>query len=302
MIQFIRTETESSRTLTVVVAGRPMVLSGEHPNFDRIADLLSGLPGVPAQDLPAVEADLLALIHFAEPAVEALRQLSEWVGYRGGSLFFDGDPVDNRLSAHIVRMIKAGDNKWIGPVRFMENLAGNPAAHVRHRLYSWISDRGMTITEDGLLIGYKGVHADPRNTSITAGRNTVWVDGVPHAGHIPNPVGATVTMARAEVDSERDAPCSHGLHVGTFDYARDWAGTSGRVLLVAFNPRDVVAIPKDCDYAKIRTCRYTVIREATGQVRDTTWPPHADIDTDEHEDEEDDDDRDRAGQTCADAA
>ena len=64
----------------------------------------------------------------------------------------------------------------------------------------------MTITKDGLLIGCKGVRREEQNTSITAGSNTVWGDGVPQTGHIPNQVGATLVMARSEVDNERDAP------------------------------------------------------------------------------------------------
>ena len=78
---------------------------------------------------------------------------------------------------------------------------------------------------------------------------------------------------------------------------------------MAFNPRDVVAIPKDCDYAKIRTCRYTVIQEATGQLNDTTWPVDIEIDIADDDtkegneaDEFDADEKDYDGEVRAEAA
>ena len=270
-IPFIRTENESGRNLMVALAGNPHVVAGDHPKFDQICELLTHEYDATQEAVTEVEADLLALIDFAEPAVRAMRALTDRVTYLGGTLFFDGDPVHGALAEHIVAKIAQDDDTWTGPVKFLENLAANPARHVRKRLYRWISDRRMTITEDGLLIGYKGVHRDEQNTSITAGSNTVWVDGSPHTGHIPNQVGATLVMARSEVDNERDAPCSQGLHVGPHDYARQWAGDHGRLLIVAFNPRDVVAIPRDAGYAKIRVCRYTVLDTATHQLTETTW-------------------------------
>ncbi|ACV79013.1 hypothetical protein [Nakamurella multipartita] len=270
-IPFIRTENESGRNLMLALAGRPHVIAGDHPKFDQICDLLTREYDAAPEALAAVESDLLALIDFADTAIAAMRALTDRVTYLGGTLFFDGDPIHGALADHIVAKVEQNDDSWTGPVNFLENLAANPARHVRKRLYRWISDRGMTITEDGLLVGYKGVHRDEQNTSITAGSNTVWVDGVPHTGHIPNPVGATLVMARSEVDNERDAPCSQGLHVGTHDYASGWAGDHGRLLLVAFNPRDVVAIPRDAGYAKIRVCRYTVLDTAAGKLTETTW-------------------------------
>lgn len=116
------------------------------------------------------------------------------------------------------------------------------------------------------MIGYKGVRDTPDNRSIAAGNSPVLVNGVSHVGHIPNPLGAVIEIPRSQVDPSRDQGCSVGLHVGTWDYARDFARSSfGKVLTVAFNPRDVVAVPRDCGYAKMRVCRYQVLDVAEAE-------------------------------------
>jgi hypothetical protein len=52
--------------------------------------------------------------------------------------------------------------------------------------------------------------------------------------------------------------CSVGLHVGTYDYASNF---TLNVLEVHVNPRDVVSVPTDSNWAKVRCCRYVVIKE-----------------------------------------
>lgn len=185
-----------------------------------------------------------------------LRQLSERVSYDGTSLRFDGDIIDTSLSRHIIRMIRAGDHGYQRWVRFLENLAANPSEKSRRHLFTWLEDRDFTITPDGCLLGYKGVQADEHNSSVSTG--TATVNGVIHHGHIPNPVGAVVEMPRSQVNPDRDTGCSTGLHVGTHHYASTFFG-GRRLLLVSVNPRDVVAVPRDCEFHKLRCCRYTVL-------------------------------------------
>ena len=87
---------------------------------------------------------------------------------------------------------------------------------------------------------------------MSSGRATV--NGTTHIGHIPNPPGAVVEMPRTQVNGDRHNGCSTGLHVGTWDYASTFGP---KTLIVSVNPRDVVSVPKDCGYQKLRTCRYT---------------------------------------------
>ncbi len=138
-------------------------------------------------------------------------------------------------------MIREGDDTWQAPVNFLENLMQNPAKHVRKRLFEWISGRGLTLTPEGNVIGYKGVQAVDQNLSVHSGSNPVFVDGVEHTGYIPNPVGATVTMPRSAVNNDRDAGCEQGLHVGTFDYASNWGA---KLLTVEFSRATSLPFPR----------------------------------------------------------
>jgi hypothetical protein len=287
-IPYLFTDVDGVKSLTLVLDGEHSTISGEHPRF---ADIQAEIAAVSTHATDDVTEEFRAgvidklrrMINAGQSAVDTMRQLSERVSYRDGVIYFDGDPVENALTEHIVKMIKSDDEGWSGPVTFLENLMANPAKHVRKRLWLWISDRGLTLTADGLVVGYKGVQDDELNSSITHGRNTVWVDGAEHTGHIPNPVGATVTMARSEVDNDRDAGCSQGLHVGTYGFANGFA-SGRRVLAVTFNPRDVVAIPADSGYQKIRVCRYTVQEVVEEALSETSYAAPFDLGDDEDND------------------
>lgn len=65
-------------------------------------------------------------------------------------------------------------------------------------------------------------------------------------------------MRREDVDPDRNKCCSRGLHVASWEYAATYMG---EVLIeVQVNPKDVVAVPLDYNFGKMRTCRYRVVR------------------------------------------
>jgi hypothetical protein len=119
--------------------------------------------------------------------------------------------------------------------------------------------------------------------SINTGRAIV--DGKVYSGAIPNGVGAVVEMPRGEVQHDPSVGCHTGLHAGTHDYASNFS--QGKVLLVEINPRDVVSVPTDCNWQKIRTCRYTVKDISEAKITTTLYG-----DLDEDYDDEYDDDED----------
>lgn len=171
-----------------------------------------------------------------------------------------GDPVADTMFETAIRAINADQNP-AAIVKFLERLERNPSAESRSQLFAWIKAEGLTITDDGLIVGYKGVSED--YYSISSGKEPVTVttaDGKSEVitGHIPYPIGATVTLPRELVDSNRDAACSVGLHVGTFSYANGF----GRItLLVLVDPADVVSVPRDCNDQKVRVTKLVVARE-----------------------------------------
>ena len=52
-----------------------------------------------------------------------------------------------------------------------------------------------------------------------------------------------------------------------YDYANDWAGSDGRLMIVEYSPTDIVSVPEESGYGKLRVCKYTVIAEHTGRSK-----------------------------------
>lgn len=246
-----------------------------HATFNRLRDALLADPPLP----DFTEEDAFALADATATIADTLTALSDRVHVKGDTVYFDGMAQESKLTRQIVDMVRNDDDNVTGYVRFLENLNDNPSAKSRKGLFKFIAKNGLTITRDGMFIGYKAVAEDGK--SLSTGREDVTVTDTDgnvevHKGRIPNPVGAVVSMARDLVDPDREQHCSVGLHVGTHNYANNFS-TTGRFLTVAVNPRDAVETPND-DAEKIRVCRYTVLElnegrkqyEGTSYVEDTT--------------------------------
>jgi hypothetical protein len=194
--------------------------------------------------------------------VTRLTSLSDRISFDGHEILFDGDPQVGPLADHLVRCLQAGVQDYAPLVKFWEKVAQNPDDRSREQLFTWLQSHEFTITEDGDILGYKGVAVDNAGNYTSINRSGVaWVDGVQKSGAIPNPIGAVITMPRAEVKNDPNAACHKGLHVGDWSYASDFA--QGAVLEVHVNPRDVVSIPKDHSYRKMRCCKYKVVKVRT---------------------------------------
>lgn len=260
-IQYSITSNAEFNGAAVLIDGEPYTVSAEHPDWANIRDGLIK---------EAFEADeLLELINPAAGVAAGLTRLSERVTFDAGTIFFDGDELDNSLTKHIIRIINESDSaeraeKHYKPfVAFLEKLYTNPSKKSRKHLYSFIESHGITITDNGDFIAYKGVNLD--GTSSHKGYGIV--NGVVYeSAHLPNSIGAVVEIPRARVDDDRATACSTGLHAGTHAYAKSFAP---RLLTVTINPRDVVSVPSDHSNAKIRVSRYVVKEIAPNAQYDT---------------------------------
>lgn len=264
-IQYSIVGGDGEQWITVFVPGssRPLVAGPDHPSF---AAIKSGLLDGDSPD--PVVTDLFDV---AATAGERFSRLSDRVTAANGRLYLDGDEVDNALANQVVRFLSDDVDDWMPLVNFFEKVQSNPNEHSRTQLYDWLSRRDFTITEDGDFVGYKGVRkTDDGYESIH--RGPAIVNGVSVDGAVPNNPGDEVEMARSAVAHDPAVGCHSGLHVGTYDYARSFS--HGAVLEVHVNPRDVVSVPTDCEWAKVRTCRYTVV-----DAIDTPYTsPYLDVD------------------------
>jgi hypothetical protein len=86
-----------------------------------------------------------------------------------------------------------------------------------------------------------------------------------------NNVADECSMNRRGVSDNCEQGCAAGLHVGTFDYASDWAGDGGKVILVKFDPADIVSVPSDTQFKKMRVSKYTVIGIARDIIEEEVY-------------------------------
>ncbi len=187
-------------------------------------------------------------LHKVTDAIEALKdqRITDAVAIEGGVVTYKGQPVNETLTARMLRELREGFN--LKPMaRFLENLMQNTSYRAIQDLCTFIDYGRMPITEDGCFLAYKKVRADYRDI---------------RTGTIDNSVGQVVSMPRNGVDEDPNRTCSFGLHACSFKYLPCYSSMpNDRVVVCKINPADVVAIPADYHNTKMRVSRYEVIDE-----------------------------------------
>lgn len=247
---------------------RPVVTAdSRHPHWSAILD------GIARGD-----SNVFELFDVAGGVMSRFRQLTDRVSYDGTNILFDGDVVHSTLANQVQRALESGEDDYAPLVKFWEKLESNPNEHSREQAYNWLASHEFMITPEGDVVGYKGVSQDSEGNFVSGWSSGVpdkpsaFVDGQPVAplSVVPNKVGSVVSMPRSEVVHDPSQACRRGLHVSTRSYAESYA-SSGAVLEVHVNPRDIVSVPTDGAGAKVRACRYKVARVAL-DAYDTSGP------------------------------
>jgi hypothetical protein len=174
------------------------------------------------------------------------------VTVRGNKVFLDGNKLHSAEAQKLIDLVSEGASDIDRWFRFIEKLHDNPSYNCRQQAYNFIKHSGMPMNKTGNLIGYKGVRDDYKDK---------------YSGKFDNSVGQVLSMPRSGVDDNPDHGCSSGFHVGSHDYADSWAGDDGKLMTVEYSPADIVSVPNECDYGKLRVCKYTVIAENTSRAK-----------------------------------
>ena len=248
----------SENSLTIFWDGKPYTLRKENANFQLAK---KALIEARYDDL----GDLLDIRKSVENFVQGdIEVKDEVVYYKGHRLH--GVVVDK-----LIDMLRSGMKDSAPIVNFITRLQANPSANSVAELYTFLGYKSLPTTPEGKVLGYKGVQFDYWST--TGNADTIVVQGQTNERHqILNEVGATIEVARRCVDDNKDNHCSFGLHVGSFDYASDWSGEDGKLLLVEFDPADAVSVPTDCNFQKLRVSKYKVIADITDQKKELNRP------------------------------
>lgn len=221
--------TLTDKGLSLVIDGDPVTINDSHKNYDEILDALRNK-----------EHDLIPdLVNIGKRITELSEGLIKVVH---GVVYYGDHALHNAVTERLIQTIKLGlDARPLA--RFLNRLMNNPSHHSVSQLYSFMEACDLPITEDGRLLAYKSVNRDYWDT---------------HTGKtFHNTIGAIIEMPRNMVDDNPERTCSNGLHVCSQKY-----GMYGKLLLlVAVDPADVVSVPNDYNQAKMRVCRYEVLKD-----------------------------------------
>lgn len=261
MYKYRLVEDENGSHVAAVIDGKLYSATDRHAGYFALVTALRD--GKPAQTI-------LELFDATQAVARRFEALSERVTLANGRLYFDGDLIHNSLTEQVLRFIDEGIEDWRPLVNFFEKVSLNPNQHSREQLFDWLDRHAFAIAPDGDFLAYKGVRAhngEKDYESLTGGPAVV--NGVPHtSGPVPQSVGDTVEIARSRVTHNPSIGCASGLHVGDFSYANSF----GPVLLqVKVNPRDVVSVPTDCGWKKMRVARYKVVDVLHGEYHSAIW-------------------------------
>ena len=276
--------TLSESSLTIFWDGKPYTLRSDHPNFVLARQAIFDARYEDLGDLIDIKK---SVENFIEGDIEVKDELVYYKGHR-----LHGVVVDKLLE-----MLRMGMRDSAPLVNFISRLQSNPSANSVNELYSFLSYKSLPTTPEGKVLGYKGVQSD--YWSNTGNADTIVVKGETNARHqIYNGVGETIEIARRCVDDNSSHHCSYGLHIGSYDYADSWAGSDGKLLIVEFDPEDAVSVPTDCDFQKLRVCKYKVVADITDTRKEIDKPVYeankpiygSDSDEDDHYDDYNDSD------------
>lgn len=192
------------------------------------------------------------------PLLSAGNTIQGWLGgdfaVKDNLITYKGDVIDQALNQRLLRMATEGANPS-GWLKFWERLQQNPSYRSVHQLYAFMARENIPIdVKDGFILAYKSVTSDYKDH---------------HSRKIDNTPGAVVSMPRNKISDDPSLGCHVGLHLGALPYALAF-GSDKRIVICKVDPADVVCVPYDESYQKMRVCRYSVVGNYSGEPLPST--------------------------------
>ena len=219
-------------SLSCVINGKPYALAATHPSFVQVVKELK-------QKSPDI-AKIQKLMSKAE-ALKAFCQ--QKVIHKDGKFFYRGEELKTVLVQRIQEFMRL-DLPWKPMFRFLENLMANPSATSRNCLFTFLENENLPLTPDGCFLAYKGAQAN--FWSKYTGRHTMLSGQQSAEGRLYYAKGEKLRIPWDEVVADPQVDCARGMHIGSFNYAKGWAGPDGALVLAKINPKDVVSVTTRC--------------------------------------------------------
>ena len=217
--------------LTIVLDGELYSISSDEPNFNKVYKA-------------AVNDDEAFVRNYFEST--KLIILGTVKVKNGVPVTEDGTEIvsRNELSNFIKLLVKRGmisEDADIEPVKpFLTKILQNKFINCLTELYEFCEAGDFEITREGNLIAYKKVNSDLTSC---------------HDGTTQHAVGQYTE--EQNFDTDRTRTCSNGLHFCSYSYLDCFNGDT--VIAVEVDPRDIVAIPDDYNFAKGRCRKYKTV-------------------------------------------
>lgn len=242
-----------------------VIESDRRDSYNKALEVIDKVGHISADKIASELYDIMSPIGKVQKTLTNSASLSGKLVLEDGVLRFGEFILEDSLARHMLSLldeenVPKDEKMWKAYVAFLDNLHQNVSEDIREQLFKWIAyenkaGHAFGFTDDGCIIGYKGCGGTVMEPESVFEGFAI-VDGVEHKGKIPNKVGSVVRMPRLDVQHDPTVGCSVGLHVGTRDYAIQWAPILTKVKV---NPRDIVSVPYECDSQKMRVCEYTVL-------------------------------------------
>jgi hypothetical protein len=228
----------SDKSLSIMIDSKNYIIEKSHANFFKILDAIKIGNWNNIKNL----VDIPKMINtFSNGQVNIV----------DGQVFYNEQVIHNSLTRRILSLLN--ENFDITPfINFMNNLMQNPSRSAIKELYDFLESCTLPITEDGYFLAYKKVNTNLKDF---------------YTGKFDHSVGTILEMERNGVDDNRARTCSNGFHFCSFSYLAHYASnTNYKVIILKINPKDVVSIPEDYNFAKGRACKYEVVGEHDGGI------------------------------------
>jgi hypothetical protein len=209
------------------------------------------------QLLEFIKADdddgLLNYLNSFKATVEKAYGQSAGFVVKNGVVFVGDDALPHALSQRILNFAKEG-LPFQPLLKFWERLNNNPSNRAVERLFEHLNVHHHPLMPDGRFVAYKRVSHDFKDI---------------YSGKFDNSIGAKPSVPRNKVDEDITHECSHGLHVASWDYAKNRYSRSpnDHMVSTAVDPADVVMIPRDENGEKMRVCTYEVLEEVNAEKK-----------------------------------
>lgn len=217
-----------------------------HHNYDKLVECLVDKDGdkfVEYYNAPKVDVQV-------EEYPELQDHYEDDLVISNGKIFYRGKQVDDAVCKYVAKL-QSMNADITGMKKYIGRMYNNVSEEARDQQFRFINLHHLIIDPEGYVIAYKYVDKN-------------YMDK--YSRTISYAVGNVVKMKRSEVDDNSRAGCSRGLHAGSLKYVYSYGSHDDRIVIVRIDPADIVCIPKDCNFQKMRCCRLQVIGDYQGQL------------------------------------